>query len=60
MVCKNVPAGVPVWENNMVNQREVIDEQYIKKVEVRLPFSAQETFEKGRRLKQKTLCINDM
>jgi len=31
MVCKNVPAGVPFWKNNPANQREVIDEQNIRK-----------------------------
>ena len=40
LVCKNVPAGVPVWENNPANQREVLDEQHIRKAKVRLPFSA--------------------
>lgn len=40
MVCKNVPAGVPLGKNNTESQREVLDEQSIRKAEVRLPFSA--------------------
>ena len=38
MICKNVPAGVPFGKSNPANQREVIDEQNIRKAEVRLPF----------------------
>lgn len=42
MICKNVPAGVPFGKSNPANQREVIDEQNIRKAEVRLSFSARD------------------